>query len=535
MTEELNQNILNQSVVTSDEISDSFSRLIVSVILILGLGFSAAFFILGKSYLDRIYKHFVAQEISLLENGLDSLIQVRVSTFKDHADLPMVVNATMHPEHNHSFFVDRLKDLKVLQSTPEIAVYDINGELIASGSQTASSKISQNWFDQIIEGKTSSYAKLLRKNGTPLLYVAVPIYYQGLPEGVLVGLVESGLSKYLKNTMSSDDLSVRIYSLGELVYQYGQPGKQRDSRKQVPMEGFNGAVELELKHLEVSKLLYQVVAVLFILILVIIVTSVVISRKLGERLIIKPQRAVESSRAQAVALVKKLEVANDELTQFSYRVSHDLKAPLITVRGLSEFIADDIEAKDYDEAAKNTQKIIKQIYRLESLIADILNLAKAGLVDVPSKKVVVYDLIKQSVESLDQLIRDNELEIEIEISKDLNCLLPDSRVQQIVENFISNSAKYFDPKKESNKLVISAYYDQKNLKLSFVDNGLGIPDEYQDRVFQMFKRFHPKTSFGSGLGLYLVKKHIDQMGGAISFESSPEGTTFNIEIPTPLS
>ena len=106
-----------------------------------------------------------------------------------------------------------------------------------------------------------------------------------------------------------------------------------------------------------------------------------------------------------------------------------------------------------------------------------------------------------------------------------------NRFTLILENLISNAIKYQDTDKENSFIKISTYGIGAKLALEVEDNGLGIPEDQQDKLFTMFKRFHPKVSFGSGLGMYMVKNSLDILGGEISFKDSGDGSIFKILIP----
>ena len=106
-----------------------------------------------------------------------------------------------------------------------------------------------------------------------------------------------------------------------------------------------------------------------------------------------------------------------------------------------------------------------------------------------------------------------------------------SRIILILENLISNSIKYQDIKKDHSFIKISTRTDHHNVIIEVEDNGLGIPKDQQEKMFSMFKRFHPKTAFGSGLGLYMMKKSADILGGDLQFEDTGEGSKFILSVP----
>lgn len=203
-----------------------------------------------------------------------------------------------------------------------------------------------------------------------------------------------------------------------------------------------------------------------------------------------------------------LKLSNEELSQFSYRTSHDLKAPLVTVRRLATLITEDIKDGEYKEAQQNSEKIAIHVGKLENLVVDILNLAQAELKGESLEQIDINEVLAEVREKLNVVYMDNDIEIVTQFPTSTCLTTSRVRLSQILENLISNSIKYQDKNKGS--AFIKVTYNQakgRNI-ISVEDNGLGIPARYQDRVFEMFQRFHPHITCGSGLGLYIIKKHV---------------------------
>lgn len=228
---------------------------------------------------------------------------------------------------------------------------------------------------------------------------------------------------------------------------------------------------------------------------------------------------------------QELEVSNEELSQFSYRTSHDLRSPLITVRGLADAIYEDIVDGEYEEAKRNARLISSRVKKLENLIIDILDLAKADLEVAEKEYVDVEDVISGILERLGSVYLDCDIKIETDIDKSAKLYVSRVRITQILENLISNSMKYRDPDKTDRFIKISTKHDGNQDICVVEDNGVGIPEEFTDQVFGMFRRFHPEISYGSGLGMYIIKKHVDRMEAHIAFSSSPEGTRIEVKLP----
>ena len=102
---------------------------------------------------------------------------------------------------------------------------------------------------------------------------------------------------------------------------------------------------------------------------------------------------------------------------------------------------------------------------------------------------------------------------------------------QILENLLSNAIRYANPAHEEQWVEVTARRVDGAVRIAVKDNGIGVPEALKDRIFEMFFRGSKASAEGSGLGLYLVKQHTEQMGASIELDSSPEGSTFTIIIP----
>lgn len=239
----------------------------------------------------------------------------------------------------------------------------------------------------------------------------------------------------------------------------------------------------------------------------------------------KSQRALELKALD-------LERANEELSQFAYRTSHDLKAPLITIQGLASYVEKDFASGKMEEAKRNLTKIISQSKKLERLVTDILSLTKADLSDIGEEDLDFKVMIEDIKERLADLISENKVKILTEVSAGKLYQMQKSRITQILENLISNSVKYCNPRKNERFVNVRILDDNRGGSLIEVeDNGLGIPQQHQNELFKMFKRFHPNVAYGSGLGMSIVKKHVDKMGGRIRINSTENGTTIQMSFP----
>ena len=220
--------------------------------------------------------------------------------------------------------------------------------------------------------------------------------------------------------------------------------------------------------------------------------------------------------------------ANDELAQFAYRASHDLKAPLSSTKGLSKLIRLDIGDGNLAEAEKNADRITAQMESLERLVVDILSLARADLANDHAVTVSVKQIVEEIEQRHGAEIALRGVQLKTDIQETKKFAVTKIRLTQIIENLVSNAIKYYDPKKVEPYVFVRWRVEGGLGHLSIEDNGRGIPNSRHGELYAMFKRFHPEEEAGSGLGLAIVKKHVDRMNASIACRSAESGTRFDV-------
>jgi PAS domain S-box-containing protein len=235
-------------------------------------------------------------------------------------------------------------------------------------------------------------------------------------------------------------------------------------------------------------------------------------------------RADELARLSKVLAItnEALGSKNQELEQFAYVTSHDLKAPLRAIANLSEWIEEDLQGKLPAENQRQMTLLRSRVYRLEALINGLLEYYRAGRTKVTTETVDLNLLLAEIIDSLDP-----PATLKIEIAPGMPTLqtkkLP---LSQVFSNLISNAIKYND--RSDGYIRISAQDRDKFYEFAVVDDGLGIAPEHQDKVFTIFQTLQSRDQKEStGIGLAIVKKIIETEGGEISLESQlGEGSTF---------
>lgn len=235
---------------------------------------------------------------------------------------------------------------------------------------------------------------------------------------------------------------------------------------------------------------------------------------------------------QVETTLGELEVANDELRQFSFRISHDLRAPIASSLGLIRIAAESLQEQETHVTKNVIGRIEKSMQQLDSLIECILQITRNKQVVSDLAPVDVQQLVETTLEKLAHMPNADKVSIRINLDSSVNPATDPMLMQQILENLISNGIKYFDPAEhESYVEIVGGANAVGQYEIKITDNGRGIPARHQDDVFGMFKRFHPKVSFGSGLGLYLVKQNANAIGASIDYTPTINGSQFRLRLP----
>lgn len=226
---------------------------------------------------------------------------------------------------------------------------------------------------------------------------------------------------------------------------------------------------------------------------------------------------------------QELKTANYELDRFVYSTSHDLRAPLNSMLGLIEIAKEDTTEElmlEYFKMLKDSAK------KLDGFICDILDYSRNSRMEVNNEQINFRELIKSVTENL-KFIGDNNrmVEFKIEISGETSFRSDKNRLITILSNLISNAIRYQNSQIPNPFVSIKIETSPTETNIFIQDNGIGIDEESQSKIFDMFYRVS-QESVGSGLGLYIVKEAVSKLNGDIKVESAiGAGTTFLIKIP----
>lgn len=243
--------------------------------------------------------------------------------------------------------------------------------------------------------------------------------------------------------------------------------------------------------------------------------------------VLHPAAATPCDPADTARLVGELERTNQELREFAYVVSHDLKAPLRAIDSLVNWIAADY-ADSFDEDGKEQMDLLLgRVRRMQNLIEGVLQYSRVGRLHEEPAPVNLTRLLAEVLDALAPpahivITRPDRLPVVVGER---------TRLYQLFQNLISNAIKYMD--KSDGLVDISCQLEGAWWRLAVRDNGPGIDPKDHERIFQIFQTLHAKDEYEStGIGLTLVKKIVELHGGRVWVESQlGRGSTFFFTLP----
>ncbi|GAB3373533.1 ATP-binding protein [Spongiibacter taiwanensis] len=230
-------------------------------------------------------------------------------------------------------------------------------------------------------------------------------------------------------------------------------------------------------------------------------------------------------------MAQDLENQTEELEEFAYRTSHDLRSPLVASLSLLDIVDHSISQNQPEQAKQALNFAKDSLTKLEKLVRDILALSRAKNAPEALSDIDLGTLVDDALAKVAHMENAQRLRVTSQISPDIALRSRASRITLIVENLISNAIKYQDLEKSDSYLTIRGQQQGEWITLEIEDNGLGIPSEHRHQMFSMFKRFHPEASFGSGLGLYMVKKSAHIIHAEVEYQPLQQGTLFRLTLP----
>ena len=226
-----------------------------------------------------------------------------------------------------------------------------------------------------------------------------------------------------------------------------------------------------------------------------------------------------------------LEQKNAELENFTYAISHDLKSPIITIKGFLGSLVSDARSGDFERMESDVKRIAKAADKMQVLLDDVLELSRIGRLVNPSAELSMTEAANEAIEDLAAFIKAKNAVVTVEA--DMPPVFVDChRIREVMQNLIENAIKYSGSQAEPRVEVGSKVLADGQCAYFVKDNGIGIEPKFYGKIFGLFEKLDPHSD-GTGIGLALVKRIVDLHGGKIWVESSGHGngSTFYFTLP----
>jgi PAS domain S-box-containing protein len=230
-------------------------------------------------------------------------------------------------------------------------------------------------------------------------------------------------------------------------------------------------------------------------------------------------------------LISELELKNAELERFTYTASHDLKSPLITIKGFLGFLLEDTQSGNVKRLESDIQRIGDAADKMQLLLNDLLELSRVGRVVNKYQAIDLNGMISEVLKLLHGRIYSGNIRVSVE--ENLPQVYGDrARLLEVLQNLIDNAAKFMGDQPNPHIEIGQEGGTENGSPILFVrDNGMGIDPKFKDRIFGLFDKLDPLTD-GTGIGLALVKRIVEFHGGRVWLESEQgNGATFYFTIP----
>ena len=228
--------------------------------------------------------------------------------------------------------------------------------------------------------------------------------------------------------------------------------------------------------------------------------------------------------------LKSSEAMREEQSDFTYAMSHDIKAPIFTLKTLLNELGPLFEEDNSEEHALFLEKALQTTDRMEQKTTDILKYAYMGRERNELERIDLNQIASEVIADLSGIIQSSDAHITI---GELPTIVANGYYMRLLfQNLLSNALK-FQPEGQKPEIEIKAQSDVYETVIDITDNGIGVDEKYQDQIFKLFGRLHTQKDFpGTGLGLALSAKVVSYMNGEISIQSKVgKGTTFSITLP----
>jgi PAS domain S-box-containing protein len=243
------------------------------------------------------------------------------------------------------------------------------------------------------------------------------------------------------------------------------------------------------------------------------------------------QQSIDELERRVDERTRKLQEINTELEAFTYSISHDLRAPLRAIQGVAQALLEDYGTSLDPVGQDYARRLVASARRMDGLIQDLLAYSRLSRLEIQKQRISLGSVVADAVASLQEEINERQAEVTVDGSFP-QVIGHRATVVQVVTNLLTNALKFVPPGQRPRVCVRAEQKDGWG-RLWVEDQGIGIAPEHQQRIFNVFERLHGHEAYpGTGIGLAIVKKGMERLGGRYGLESEAgRGSRFWIDLP----
>jgi len=229
---------------------------------------------------------------------------------------------------------------------------------------------------------------------------------------------------------------------------------------------------------------------------------------------------------------EELEQANRALEAFAYTVTHDLRAPLRNLQGYARALVEDCSPGLGEECRGYIRSIEQIAVKMDTMIADVLEFSRIARTGLPTSRLELGPAVDEAVALLKSTIEARAAKLELAVGPEVSVMAHRTTLVQVLTNLLANALKFVAEGTPPQVRIRAERRNSNRIRLWVEDNGIGIDPSQHARIFEVFQRLHGEEKYpGTGIGLALVKKGVERMGGQVGVESMPGlGSSFWIEL-----
>ena len=521
-----NKNDPNVSSMDHFNVSRIFSIYIVIIVFSLAFTLTAIGYINVKKTTLKSYENFAEIELNLFSSLFNIYIDNHLAALADHAKSPIIINSVMTSGEHNPTLDDVLNEIRLVGKDASFAVIDINNVITQKDKDfsTLNESISTR-ISEVITEKIDSYFYFKAHhsdNSKLILGLIVPILYNGLSEGALISEVDIDINRILKkSTAINNNVELAISHKKETIYRNPHTNTGKSLIKISPLSNGDSFISVKLDLSYTHESMKNLAITTLFLSSLFMAAFLLVFHFIGRKLFIEPGEIIQKERIKTGNLNKQLVRTNEDLNQFVYVASHDLKSPLLAISQLSEWVVEDCEKILPAESKKHLQLLTDRTTRMQYLLDDLLEYSRVGRFNYEVETFSFTEIVTQAFEPLNNA---SNFKLHCK-SVPETITLPKVPLEIVLRNCISNAIKHHH--ENQGEIHVSCEIVNDTYRISIMDDGPGIAKNLHEKAFEMFQTLQPRDEVeGSGMGLAIIKKLVQNYDGKVLIESDAgNGTT----------